>query len=225
MKLEISLLKLVLWAGITLQLFTACGDSKTNTTAVVPASEPYAESQRLAAEIEECKSTIEAKLSRAKEFVAKKMYWDATLTVRNCALALNDESLLKFARDNEIQSYFVDFNMPTASEAQINAAYLWLKENAPEKEAELQKMLPIRLAAADKAAKAIEAAEIKKLASEKRRRGVSIGMSKEDVLASSWGRPASVNRTSTQYGTQEQWVYGDGNYLYFKNGVLTAIQN
>lgn len=59
----------------------------------------------------------------------------------------------------------------------------------------------------------------------KRREGVSVGMSKEDVLASSWGKPQKVNTTTTANATREQWVYGGSNYLYFTNGVLTAIQN
>jgi hypothetical protein len=58
----------------------------------------------------------------------------------------------------------------------------------------------------------------------KRREGVSIGMSQEDVLASSWGKPRKINRTTNAYGTDEQWVY-DGGYLYFHNGVLRTIQN
>lgn len=55
--------------------------------------------------------------------------------------------------------------------------------------------------------------------------GVSIGMSKEQVLKSSWGRPSGVNKTHTSAGTTEQWVYGGGNYLYFRNGILEAVQN
>jgi hypothetical protein len=58
-----------------------------------------------------------------------------------------------------------------------------------------------------------------------KRHGASIGMSKDEAIASSWGRPESVNRTTNAYGTREQWVYGGGNYLYFENGVLTSIQN
>lgn len=76
--------------------------------------------------------------------------------------------------------------------------------------------------------KLLEEADQKAAADEKKRRksqGVSIGMSKEDVYASSWGRPEKVNTTTTKYGTREQWVYGPGNYLYFENGKLTAIQN
>lgn len=56
--------------------------------------------------------------------------------------------------------------------------------------------------------------------------GVKIGMTQEDVLMKThWGKPHSINRTTTASGTSEQWVYGSGNYLYFTNGKLTAIQN
>ena len=55
--------------------------------------------------------------------------------------------------------------------------------------------------------------------------GVRIGMTKAQALASNWGRPNSINKTTTASGTHEQWVYGGGNYLYFENGELTSIQN
>lgn len=58
-----------------------------------------------------------------------------------------------------------------------------------------------------------------------KRQGVTIGMSKEQVLGSSWGKPQNVNRTINAYGEREQWVYGGRNYLYFENGTLTSIQN
>lgn len=59
----------------------------------------------------------------------------------------------------------------------------------------------------------------------KKREGVQLGMTQQDVLDSSWGRPERINRTIASYGTHEQWVYGGRNYLYFKNGILTTIQN
>jgi hypothetical protein len=74
----------------------------------------------------------------------------------------------------------------------------------------------------------IAAAEKQEKEAERRQRrkeGVTLGMTEEEVLASSWGRPERVNRTTTSRGTREQWVYGIGNYLYFENGILTAIQN
>lgn len=55
--------------------------------------------------------------------------------------------------------------------------------------------------------------------------GAIIGMPKEEVIASSWGKPRRVNRTTTGSGAHEQWVYDSKNLYYFDNGVLTAIQN
>lgn len=74
-------------------------------------------------------------------------------------------------------------------------------------------------------AKLNEIAQAAELA-ERKRQGVSIGMSKEEALMSSWGKPVSVNSTHTAYGTHEQRVYpGNHSYLYFENDKLTAIQN
>jgi len=53
---------------------------------------------------------------------------------------------------------------------------------------------------------------------------IYIGDTKEIVLES-WGQPEDINRTTTAYGTTEQWVYGLGCYIYFENGKVTAIQD
>lgn len=52
---------------------------------------------------------------------------------------------------------------------------------------------------------------------------VRIGMTRDQARVS-WGRPNSVNKTTSAHGTHEQWVY-DGNYLYFEDGILTTVQN
>ena len=52
-----------------------------------------------------------------------------------------------------------------------------------------------------------------------------LGMTKEEVEASLWGRPEKINRTVTQYSSREQWVYGQGQYLYFEDGILTSFQD
>ena len=44
------------------------------------------------------------------------------------------------------------------------------------------------------------------------RPGISIGMSADQVLASNWGKPKSVNTTITAKGKHEQWVYSGGQY-------------
>ena len=63
------------------------------------------------------------------------------------------------------------------------------------------------------------------LASKNKKGGVRIGMTAKQVREKTdWGQPESINVTITSYGTREQWVYGYGNYLYFRNGVLESIQ-
>jgi hypothetical protein len=56
-----------------------------------------------------------------------------------------------------------------------------------------------------------------------RKGGVQIGMSREQIYASCWGHPKSVNETITARGKHEQFVYRGG-YLYLDDGVLTSIQ-
>lgn len=57
-----------------------------------------------------------------------------------------------------------------------------------------------------------------------RRGGIQIGMTKEQVYGSCWGRPQSINSTVTAVGTHEQLVYGSGAYVYLDNGMVTAVQ-
>lgn len=52
----------------------------------------------------------------------------------------------------------------------------------------------------------------------------SIGMTDDEVLETSWGKPKSINKTQTAYGVNEQWVYDRG-YLYFENHYLVTIQS
>ena len=67
-------------------------------------------------------------------------------------------------------------------------------------------------------------AERERLAKAKKE-GVRLGMTKQQVLESSWGRPERINRTTNALGSREQWVYGGVNFLYFEGDRLTAIQN
>ena len=53
----------------------------------------------------------------------------------------------------------------------------------------------------------------------------SLGMTKAEVEASLWGMPEKINRSVNQYHTREQWVYGQGQYLYFTDGILTSFQD
>lgn len=57
-------------------------------------------------------------------------------------------------------------------------------------------------------------------------RALLLGMTKEQVTAS-WGKPYSVNRSTTAEEQMEQWVYAPVGirYVYFRNGVMTSLQN
>lgn len=55
-----------------------------------------------------------------------------------------------------------------------------------------------------------------------------IGMTANQARDSKWGDPDKINKTTTSKGIKEQWVYRrsyqGSKYLYFENGILTAIQ-
>ena len=51
-----------------------------------------------------------------------------------------------------------------------------------------------------------------------------IGMSEEEVLASCWGKPKIRRRIGVEGLMRDQWIYGDGRYLYFDDGRLFAIE-
>ena len=52
----------------------------------------------------------------------------------------------------------------------------------------------------------------------------TLGMTRYQVRNTSWGEPIDINKTTTKYGTEEQWVYSDYKYLYFEDGILVSIQ-
>lgn len=106
----------------------------------------------------------------------------------------------------------------TESPDAIRAAAAMVAAEKLEKEREQEEQ---RLAKEKELKKALIAAEKES----KRKGGVRIGMSAKQVRASNWGAPNSINSTVTAHGVDEQWVYGTRSYLYFHNGVLTAIQN
>nr|WP_315211652.1 hypothetical protein [uncultured Flavobacterium sp.] len=51
-----------------------------------------------------------------------------------------------------------------------------------------------------------------------------IGMTEKMALIS-LGKPNDINSTVGSWGTHEQWVYDDGFYCYFENGILKSYQN
>ena len=51
-----------------------------------------------------------------------------------------------------------------------------------------------------------------------------IGMT-PDKVREIWGNPININRTETTYGISEQWVFVGYKYVYFEEGIVTAIQD
>lgn len=49
-------------------------------------------------------------------------------------------------------------------------------------------------------------------------------MTKEEVLRTGWGEPDKKNVTEYDWGTYEQWVYRNKGYVYFEDGIVTAVQ-
>ncbi len=58
-----------------------------------------------------------------------------------------------------------------------------------------------------------------------KRKKPNIGMTKDEVLNSTWGKPEDINKTTTKYGTREQWCYSGYKYIYFEDGIVTSIQD
>jgi len=52
---------------------------------------------------------------------------------------------------------------------------------------------------------------------------IRIGMTKS-MCKEAWGDPDHINKTTTSYGTSEQWCYGNS-YVYFEGNKIIAIQD
>ncbi len=52
---------------------------------------------------------------------------------------------------------------------------------------------------------------------------IRIGMTKQ-MCKEAWGEPDYINRTTSVYGSTEQWCYGD-TYVYFEGNKITTIQD
>ena len=51
-----------------------------------------------------------------------------------------------------------------------------------------------------------------------------VGMTEEQVLASCWGKPKVRRQIGVEGLMRDQWVYGDGRFLYFDKGRVFAIE-
>lgn len=173
----------------------------------------------------DCTSNVPSLLDQHKASMVAKRYAEAAELVRKCADALNDSQLTAAMKVAEIAGHKAVLADPKSSLQtklttlqMMSAAYPEDAKGYDGTMAALAKQLDQATTADTKSADA-------KVRSWERNRGVRIGMTAEAVWRSSWGKPQYVNTTTTAYGSREQWVYGGGNYLYFEDGRLVAIQN
>lgn len=55
-----------------------------------------------------------------------------------------------------------------------------------------------------------------------REKRIRIGMD-EASLVKSWGKPQSINTHTSAQRERKQYVYGDGQYVYVTDGVISSI--
>lgn len=169
------------------------------------------------AEREKCEAVRSGGYVEYRALMAKKRFWDASLTINRCVDLIDDSELKGLHADAEIKSFIADINNPKLSPGDRGLAAEKLVRHYPDAGKPYEKHAAKFYADAERQSKAAAAAR-------RRSEGVLIGMTKEEALASSWGKPRKINRTTNAYGTSEQWVY-DGGYLYFDGDRLTSIQN
>jgi hypothetical protein len=58
----------------------------------------------------------------------------------------------------------------------------------------------------------------------KRRGDPHVGMKAAQVEATCWGKPNHISRKESSHGIHEQYVYGDGRFVYLHDGVVTEVQ-
>lgn len=166
---------------------------------------------------ESCRGRLAAIRLQYKQQMAANQFSEAVKTVSECSRVLGDAELSALRKDAAVKFHLAAVNKPGQTPGERADAIEGFAADHPEEAKPLlrevfglrSKQTDINVAA-DKA--------------RRRSQGVRVGMTAEDVLASSWGAPRDVNRTTTAYGVREQWVY-TGGYLYFENGKLTTIQN
>lgn len=189
-------------------------------TAVAEQAAQPVDSQRAAqikTDQEDCKSNRSTQLASYNDLVKQGKDWEAAVEIRHCAQTLADPEMNKLVAESEIKSRLTDIRSVKSTKAERLQAMKALLRDYPEAGKPYESKIPTLEAQIAKESAFAESAR-------RRKEGVHIGMTEDEVRQSSWGRPESVNRTIMANGTHEQWVYSGG-YLYFEDGVLTSIQN
>lgn len=125
----------------------------------------------------------------------------------------------------EIKDYVQIINDPKSSKEKKQRALIDLSSDYPD-EAKPFATVAAKAMRDFKSTSEAQAISVgNKLAAEAKKQGVRIGMSRESVIMTNWGRPERISHTTTAAGETEMWFYRGMNSLYFVNGSLAAINN
>lgn len=197
--------------AIVLQLLVSCGENNLDNKTTQTKNKEGSKHTEL---------TCDEKLEEYKILISNKDYWAASTKMSGCSIRY-PEKYKSYATEAEIKGYESIFTDKNKSSADRLKSFREFEKIYPQKALEYTNLLNNLQMQVEKD----NSEELKKIAKKKKSEGVSIGMTKEDVLASSWGKPIRINTTTNKWGVSEQWVYGGGNYLYFQNGILESIRN
>jgi hypothetical protein len=164
----------------------------------------------------DCRSNLENLKTQYRLLFAERKFWTASSEIRRCAGLLDEKGLHAMVSEAEKQSYLQDINDPGTQPFDKARAIEALVREHPEDGSKYAGQVAGLYAQAEAKARNVEAAR-------RKGQGVHIGMTADEVVASSWGKPDNVNRTTYAWGVKEQWVYSTG-FLYLTNGRLEAIQ-
>lgn len=171
-----------------------------------------------------CRADYENQKQSYAALVAAKKPWEAATSIRLCATTLKDPELLAMVSKAEVQAHVQELKSTKSTVRDKLQALELLTRDYPSEAKPYESMRPALVARLEADTKAEDQRRMRAEAARKKKEGVSIGMTMDEVRASSWGKPKHVNRSTYSFGVHEQWVY-DGGYLYFKDGTLTSIQN
>lgn len=210
---------------VSCSVISAVHENERQEEAVAAAARVERQHQgQAASELTACQRGRAERVDKFKALWAQGKYDAAGESLGDCPKILKDQELVQMFDLARVKTLTTQANDAHASPDDRIGAITTLRDAYPASVGKLATLLP-GLEAKAAHEKLIAAREADRLDRARRRKeGVSIGMSEDDALKSSWGRPSSVNRTTTARGVHEQWVY-PGGYLYFDDGVLTSVQN
>lgn len=220
----------MVWVAASCVVLCACSPQSDPVADKPKEVKPSPEVTRLAtksagvnAEKDLCLSQLAQRLSEYDRMFKAGKYSQAASLLRHCSdgnsLAREKVSLAEIANYTAISK---NNSLPALQRVTAINTLIWL---LPEKAETLNIELKKMEAQAEKDARLHQAQKVAEDLKQRKSEGIYLGMTRTEVIQSSWGKPLHVNRTTNASGTNEQWVYGGRNYLYFQDGILTTIQN